>query len=80
MSTKWRRQSWYWPTPVCLPWAVLTACASLPVTLAEWMDHALPTRHGEMQEYFVYGFLLTYIASLAYRLRHHQGDVSVLST
>jgi hypothetical protein len=29
-----------------------------------------------MQEYFVYGFLLTYLYSLAYRLQYHQGDVA----
>jgi len=75
MVTKGRRRSYFWPTPVCVPWAVLTACASLPIIIAEWIGHPMRVRHGEMQEYFVYGFLLTYLYSLDYRLRHHQGDL-----
>jgi hypothetical protein len=65
--SKGARQSWYWPTPVCIPWAVLTACSSLPLSIGTWMGHPLPVRHGEMQEYFVYGFLVTYLASLNHR-------------
>jgi hypothetical protein len=67
--SKGARHSWYWPTPVCLPWAVLTACASLPLIIGAWMGRPLPVRHGEMQEYFVYGFLVTYLASLHHRCR-----------
>jgi len=50
LLTKGGRHSWYWPTPVCVPWAVLTACASLPLYVGDWFAHPLPVRHGEMQE------------------------------
>jgi hypothetical protein len=73
LLTKGGYHSWYWPTPVCVPWAVLTACASLPLYVADWLGYPLPVRHGEMQEYFVYGFLCTYLASLDYRLSHQSG-------
>ena len=67
--TRGRRPSWYWPTYVGIVWAALTACASLPLAIAEWFNHPLPARHGELQEYFMYGFLLIYFYSLHYRLR-----------
>lgn len=72
--TKGQRHSWFCPTPVCVPWAVLTAGSSLPIIIGEWIGSPVRIRHGEMQEYFVYGFLLTYLYSLAYRLQYHQGD------
>jgi hypothetical protein len=68
---KGARQSWYWPTPVCIPWAVLTACASLPLGIGAWMGRPPLVRYGEIQEYFVYGFLFTYLASLDHRRRMH---------
>ena len=74
IATKGQRPSWFWPTPVCIPWAVLTACASLPLTIAAWLDHPLRVRHGEMQEFFVYGFLFTYLLSLHCRLRQYSID------
>ncbi len=77
ISTKGRHPSWYWPTPVCVPWAVLTACSSLPIIVGEWLGRPLPIRHGEMQEYFVYGFLFTYLYSLDYRRRHDKREISV---
>ena len=67
-----RRPSWYWPTLVCVPWAVSTACATLPITVGEWVGYELPIRPGEVQEYFVYGCLFTYLASLDYRRRYHK--------
>jgi hypothetical protein len=67
-----RRPSWYWPTIVCVPWAVFTAGSTLPITVGEWVGYQLPFRPGEIQEYFVYGFLFTYFASLDYRWRYHK--------
>lgn len=72
--TKRKRHSWFWPTPVCVPWALLTACSSLPILIGEWLDSPVHIRHGELQEYFVYGFLVTYLYALDYRLRHHTAD------
>jgi hypothetical protein len=66
-----RCSSWYWPTLVCVPWAVFTACSTLPITVGEWIGYQLPFRPGEIQEYFVYGFLFTYFASLDYRWQSH---------
>jgi hypothetical protein len=67
-----RRSSWYWPTLVCVPWAVSTAYATLPITVGEWLGYQLPVRPGEVQEYFVYGFLFIYFASLEHRRRCHK--------
>jgi hypothetical protein len=74
--TRGQRPSWYWPTYVGIVWAALTACASLPLTIAEWLDHPLSARHGELQEYFLYGFLLIYLYSLHYRLRANPREYS----
>lgn len=69
--TKGQRYSWFWPTRVGIPWAALTAAASLPLTISDWLGYSLPARHGEMQEYFIYGFLFIYFYSLDYRLQFH---------
>jgi hypothetical protein len=74
--TRGRRPSWYWPTSAGIVWAALTACASLPLTVAAWLNHPMPARHGELQEYFMYGFLFTYLYSLHHRLRASQHDPS----
>jgi hypothetical protein len=74
--TRGRRPSWYWPTYVGIVWAALTACASLPLAIAEWLNRPLPARHGELQEYFMYGFLFIYLYSLHYRLGASQSEFS----
>jgi len=74
--TRGRRPSWYWPTYVGIVWAALTAIASLPLAMAEWLNHPLPARHGELQEYFMYGFLFIYLYSLHHRLRASQSEFS----
>ena len=78
--TKGKRHSWFWPTPVCLPWALLTACSSVPVFIGGWLASPVHIRHGELQEYFVYGFLVTYVYALDYRLPHHTTDDITLDT
>jgi len=65
-------QSWFWPTAVCAPSALLAILSMVP----EWIKDAfeLPpfpveVRYSEIQEFYFSLFLLFYLASAWLRLR-----------
>lgn len=69
-----RRQSWFWPTLVCVPSAALAILVRLPERLKSWLELStlpLEIRYSESQEYYFALFLAVYLASAWARLRRY---------
>ncbi len=70
-GTDWR--SWFWPTGVVVPTAILGAFIRVPEWVGENLDSLreplLVIRYSEYQEYFFALFLALYLASFYFRLR-----------
>lgn len=64
------------PHPRLRLWLLLLIAGGLYTLMAEWLNRPLPARHGELQEYFMYGFLFIYLYSLHYRLGASQREYS----
>jgi hypothetical protein len=74
--TRGRRPSWYWPTSAGIVWAALTACASLPLTIAAWLNHPTPPPHPQEPPPFTSRRLVPHLNSPHHRLRASHHDPS----